>query len=168
MTEFCNNIFVTDCFIFTSNFNKCSPPRKDKHSKTLTGKYVVPHERIIIVNPNGRKQREIPEKESPGIPNPKQDTSWHQNELFPRCQWENSNKRSKLAPKGVISEVPEKAKKNPQEGVSGNFQYQGRSELAPNGINSEVTAGQFQRRSELAQQLINSKVPAGEFRANGV
>ena len=92
MTEFCNNIFVTDCFIFTSNFNKCSPPRKDKHSKTLTGKYVVPHERIIIVNPNGRKQREIPEKESPGIPNPKQDTSWRQNKLFPRFQRDNSNK----------------------------------------------------------------------------
>ena len=36
-----------------------SYPRKEKHSKTPTGKYVVPHKRISIVNPNKGKQRGI-------------------------------------------------------------------------------------------------------------
>ena len=71
---------------------KCSSPRKEKHSKTQTGKYIVPHERISIVNPNGGKKIGIPDKESPGIPNPREDTSWRQNELIPMCQRENYSK----------------------------------------------------------------------------
>ena len=51
--------------------NSCSSPRKDKYSKPPTEKCVVPHERIIRVNPKGEKQGVIPEKESPGIANPK-------------------------------------------------------------------------------------------------
>ena len=54
------------------------------------GKNVVPHEQIIRVNPNGGKQGGIPEKESPGIENPKSDPSLRQTELIPRCQRDNS------------------------------------------------------------------------------
>ena len=56
------------------------PPRvptgNEKHSIPPTGIYAVPHKRRSIVNPNGGKQREIQEKESPGIFNPKEDPSW--------------------------------------------------------------------------------------------
>ena len=62
---------------------KCKPP---------TGENLVLHERINRVNPNGGKQGEIPEKESPGIANPEGNPSWHQTELILRCQRENSNK----------------------------------------------------------------------------
>ena len=50
-----------------------SSPRKEKYSKSTTGKYVVPHELISRVNPNGGKQGGIPKKESPGIVDPKSD-----------------------------------------------------------------------------------------------
>ena len=69
--------------------NACSSPRKDEYSKIPTGKYVVPHEQIRIVNPNGGKQGGIPERESPGIENPKGVLSWRQKELIPRCQRDN-------------------------------------------------------------------------------
>ena len=75
---------------------------------------------------------------------------------------------SELAPKGINSEVPEKSKRNIQEGISRNFQSQGRSELAPEGSNYEVPSGKFQRGSELEPKLINSEVTAGEFCANEV
>ena len=74
---------------------------------------------------------------------------------------------SKLASKGINSEVPVKAKMNIWEGISVKFQPQGRSKLAPKGNNSEVPAGKFQQRSELAPKGINFEVPAGEFCANG-
>ena len=47
-----------------------SSPRNKNHSKTPTGKYVVPHDWRRIVNPNGEKQRGIPEKNlwEPPIP----------------------------------------------------------------------------------------------------
>ena len=64
----------------------CSSPRKENNSKPPTGENLVPHERIIRVNPNGWKQGGTPKKESLGIANPKGDTSWHQTELIPRCQ----------------------------------------------------------------------------------
>ena len=41
------------------------PPRKEKHCKNPMGKYIVPHERISIVNPNAGKQRKNSKKESP-------------------------------------------------------------------------------------------------------
>ena len=71
--------------------NWCSSPRKEKNSKPPTGGNIVPHKQIIRVNPNGGKKGGIPEKESPGIANPKGDMSWRQTELIPRCQRENSN-----------------------------------------------------------------------------
>ena len=83
-------------------------------------------------------------------------------------------RRYKLAPKGITYEVPAKAKRNPQEGISGNLQSQGRSKLAPKGSNYEVLAGQllrslqFLRISEVTPKEINYEVPAGEFCANGV
>ena len=67
-----------------------------------------------------------------------------------------SQKRSELVPTGINYEVPEKAKRNPLEGISGNFQSQGKSELAPKGSNSEVPVGQFQQRSKLETKLIHS------------
>ena len=70
----------------------CSPPRKQKNSKTPTGENVVPHERISRVNPNGEDQGGIHEKESPGIANLKGDPSWRQTELTPMYPRENSNK----------------------------------------------------------------------------
>ena len=51
----------------------CSSPRKEKNSKPPTGENVVPCKRTIKVNPNGGKQGGIPEKEYPGIANPKSD-----------------------------------------------------------------------------------------------
>ena len=45
---------------------------------------VVPRERTIKVNSNGGKQGGIPEKEYPGIPNPKDDPNGRQMELVPR------------------------------------------------------------------------------------
>ena len=77
--------------------------------------------------------------------------------------------RSELVPKGIYSEAPEKAKRNPREGISGNFHSQRISKLAPKGSNFEVPAEkflcslQFLHRSELASKVSNSKVPAGEF-----
>ena len=49
------------------------------------GKYVVPQKLIRRLNPNGGKQRGIPEKKCPGIANPKGDPSWRQTELIPRA-----------------------------------------------------------------------------------
>ena len=79
-----------------------SLPRKEKYSKTPTGKYVNPHERISIVNPNGGKQGGISERESPGIANPKGDPSWRQKELIPRCQRDNSNEDPSWRQKELI------------------------------------------------------------------
>ena len=76
--------------IILRKVNACSPPRKEKHIKTPTGKYVVPHEQISIVNPNGGNRIGIPEKESPEIPNPKEYLSWRHKELITRCQQDNS------------------------------------------------------------------------------
>ena len=57
------------------------------------------------------------------------------------------------------------AKRNPREGISGNPRFQGRSKLAPNGINPEVPAGKFQQISELAPKVINYEAP-GKVRRN--
>ena len=74
-------------------------------------------------------------------------------------------RRSDLAQKGINFKGPAKAKRNPQEVISGNFYSQGRFELAPKVSNYKVPAGQFLRslqflrRSELAPKGINSEVP---------
>ena len=64
----------------------------------------------IKVNPNGGKQGGIPEKESPGIENPKSDLNRRQTKLVPRCPRGNPNKD----PSRSNSEVPAKTKRNPQ------------------------------------------------------
>ena len=69
--------------------HSCSSPRKEKYSRSPTGKYVVPHERIGRVKPNGVKQGGTPEKESLGVANHKWYPSWRQTELIPRCQRES-------------------------------------------------------------------------------
>ena len=56
------------------------------------GENVFPPEQTIKLNPNGGKQGGIPEKESPGIANPKRDPNGRQTELVPRRPRENSNK----------------------------------------------------------------------------
>ena len=52
-----------------------------------------------------------------------------------------------------------KARSNPQEVISGNFQSEERSELAPKVSNSKVPAGQFQRRSKLTPTGNISEAP---------
>ena len=47
--------------------------RKEKHSKTPTGKYVGPYERTNIVNPNSKNLRGIPEKNLWESPIPRKD-----------------------------------------------------------------------------------------------
>ena len=66
------------------------------------GKYAVPHKLVSLVNPNGGKQGGKPERESTGIENPKGDPSWHQKELFTRCQGENSNENPSWCQKELI------------------------------------------------------------------
>ena len=80
----------------------------------------------------------------------------------------------KLAPKGNNYEEPVKSKRSPQEGIYGEFHYQGRLDLAQKRRNSEVPAGQFLcslqflRRSKLAPKWFNSEVTVGKFLANRV
>ena len=49
----------------------CSSPRKDKTIK------------------HHQKKKKNPSEQSSRISNPKEDPSWRQKELIPRCQWEN-------------------------------------------------------------------------------
>ena len=69
-----------------------------------------------------------------------------------KCSPSRTNKQSK----------PQqgKTRRNPREGISRNHKPQRQSELASNGINSEMPAGQFQRISELTLKGINSEAPA--------
>ena len=108
-----------------------SSPRKERNRKPPTGGNVVPRKQTIRVNPNEGKQGGIPEKEAPWIANPKGNPSGCKTELFPRCRKEKFQQRSELEPKETNSEAPAKAKRNPREGISGDFHSQVRSELAP-------------------------------------
>ena len=107
----------------------CSSPRKEKNSKIPAGGNVVPRKRKIKVNPNRVKQRGIPEKEYPGIVNPKSDPNGRQKKLVPRRPQGNSNKY----PSGSNSEAPAKAKRNPRKGISFESHAQVLSERAPKG-----------------------------------
>ena len=107
----------------------CSSQRKEKNNKPPTGGNLVPRERTIKVNPNGRKQGGIPEKESLGIANPKGDPNGRQTELVPRRPQENSNED----PTGSNSEAPAKAKRTALKGISFEFHAQVQSEQAPKG-----------------------------------
>ena len=59
-------------FEYSSPRMTCSSPRKEKHSKPQQG-----------------KSKRNPQEESPGISNPREDPSWRQKEVIPRCQREN-------------------------------------------------------------------------------
>ena len=109
------------CNFRRTPMNKCSPPRKEKYSKTSTGKYVVPQELIIIVNPNRGKQGEIPERESPGIANPKGYPSWRKKEFIPRCHWDNYNKDLRWCQKEFIPRRQRKQRGIPEEESPGIF-----------------------------------------------
>ena len=54
------------------NIYVCSTPRKEKSSRPQQG-----------------KTKRNPSEESTGISNPKEDPSWHQKEVIPRCQRDN-------------------------------------------------------------------------------
>ena len=99
----------------------CSSPRKEKHSKSPMGEYVVPHKRISRLNPNGGNQGGITKREYPGIANPKVDPSCSQKELIPRCQWENSNKDPSWRQKELIMRRHIKQKGTPQRESPGIF-----------------------------------------------
>ena len=56
-----------------------------------------------------------------------------QTELIPRCLRENSNEDPSWGQKELFFDAPAKVKRNPREGISGDFHSQVRSKLAPKG-----------------------------------
>ena len=98
-----------------------SSPRKENNSKPPTGENVVPHERIIRVNPNRRKQVGIPKKESLEIENPKGNPIWRQTELILRCQRENSNEDPSWRQKELFPRPQRKQKGIPKKESLGVF-----------------------------------------------
>ena len=102
-----------------------STPSKNNHSKTPTGKYLVPHKRIIILNTNGIKQRETPDKEYPGIQNLKGDPSWRQKELIPKYQRENYNEDPSWRQKELIPMCQRRQKGIPEMESPGIFNPKG-------------------------------------------
>ena len=83
----------------------CSSPIKEKHSKTPTGRYLVPHERRSTVNTNGESKEESLRRISGNL------QSQRIYELAPKGSNSKvtagqSQRRYKLAPKGINSEVP--------------------------------------------------------------
>ena len=124
----------------------CSSPRKEKNSKPTTGENIVPHKQISRVNPNRGKQGGIPEKESPGIANPKDDPSWRQTELILRCQQENSNKYLSLRQKELLPRRQRKQRGIPEKESPGIFIPKGDPIWRQKETISEVLAGQFLRR----------------------
>ena len=123
----------------------CSPPRKEKNGKRPTGESLVPHERIIRVNPNRGKQGGIQEKESPGIANPKGDPSWRQMELIPMCHRYNSNKDSSWLQKELILRRQRKQRWIPKKESRGILIPKGDPSWLQKEVNSQVPAGQFLR-----------------------
>ena len=85
------------------------PQERRRTLNPLRGKTEFLANKTIQVNPNGRKQGGITEKESPGIANNKSDLNKRQTESVPRQPQGNSNKD----PSGSNSKVPSKAKRNP-------------------------------------------------------
>ena len=126
--------------------------------------------KTIKVNPNGGKQGEIPNKESPGIANNKSDPNGCQTELVPMRPRVNSNKD----PSGINSMVPEKSKRNPRRESPFEFHAQVWSERAPKGnkflsaCRNFLCRVQFLRRSESEQKGNHSKASAREFCASKI
>ena len=115
----------------TVEWYEWSSPRKEKNIKSPTGEILVPRERTIKVNHNRGKQGGIPEKEYPGIANPKGDPNKCQTELVPRRPRQNS----KLISNGSNLKALAKAKMNPLKRISFEFQAQVSSKRAPKGKN---------------------------------
>ena len=105
------------------------PQEKRRTVKPPTGENIVPREQTIKVNPNMGKQGGIPEKEYPGIANPKGDPNKCQTELFTWRPRKNSNEDSN----GSNLKALAKAKMNPLKRISFEFHAQVRSEQAPKG-----------------------------------
>ena len=95
---------------------KRSSPRTNKQSKPQQGRTRRnPREGIYVNCKSQRRSKLAPSGINPEVP---------------AGQFQ---RRSELAPKGINPEAPAKAKRNPREGISGDFHSQGRSELAPKG-----------------------------------
>ena len=126
--------------------------------------------KTIKVNPNGEKQGGIPEKESPGIANPKSDPNGRQKELVPRRARGNYNKN----PRRSKSAVPAKAKGNPRKESPFKFYAQVLSEWAPKG-NKFLSACRkflctvgFLCRSESEQKGNHSEASYREICSSGI
>ena len=115
--------------------------RKEKNRKPPTGENVVTHEQTIRVNPNGGKQGGIPEKESPGIANPKGDPIWRLTELVLRCLQENSNEDPSWRQKELITRHQRKRTGIPKKESPGIFTPKYDPSWRKKEINSEVPEG---------------------------
>ena len=123
------------------HYDTWGSPRKEKNRKPPTGENVVPREQTIRVNPNRVKQGGIPEKESPGIVNPKGDPSGRQTELVPRCPHENSNEDLSWRKKELIPRHQRKRRGIPEKESPGIFTPKYNPSWRQKEINSKVPEG---------------------------
>ena len=107
-----------------------STPRKYNNSKPPTGKCSSPRTNNHSKPQRGETRRN-PQEETSGNRKSKKQSELAPNGFNSKVPSGQFQRRSKLAPKRINSEAPEKAKRNPWEGISGNFHSQGRSKLAP-------------------------------------
>ena len=84
----------------------CSSPRKEKYSKSQTGKYVVPHEQISRVNPNGGETRRNPQEGISINRKSQRISDLVPNRINPEVPAGKFQQKSQLAQKGINSEVP--------------------------------------------------------------
>ena len=110
-----------------------SSPREEKNRKPPTGGNVVSCERTIRVNPNGGKTRRNTLEGISGDRKSQRQSKRAPNGISSEVPAGKFQRRSELAPKGINYEAPAKAKRNPREGISGDFHSQVRSKLAPKG-----------------------------------
>ena len=95
---------------------KCSFPQTNKQSKPQKG-----------------KQGGIPKKGISGNCQSQRKSEPAQNRKNYEVPLVRFQRRSELAPKGVNSKAPAKTKRDPREGISGDFHSQERSKLARKG-----------------------------------
>ena len=107
------------------------------------GENIVAQEQIIKVNPKGGKQGGIPETESLEISNPKDDLSWRQTELIPRCQRENFNEDLSFHQKELIPRRQQNQRGTPEKESPGIFIPKGYPIWRQKETNPEVLARQF-------------------------
>ena len=107
-----------------------------------------------------------------GISNPKDDLSWRQTELIPRCQRKNFNEDLSCRKKELIPRRQQNQRGTPDKESQEIFIPKGYLIWRQRETNPEVPAVkllrsvQFIRRYQLAPKGNNSKVPAGEFCAS--